>query len=213
MLNCVICDEAKGRRSVNFADRYPEVASRTIWNDGAVFTMPCIGQLSPDHFLVMPVAHRSTWRECGSEIERLDDAIGRTTALLGISAPELLVFEHGARDPRDGGCGIYHAHLHVVPVYARVDPDEILGTLKTGVALDLQGALEALTDDASYALCGHWGAEFRWAALTSPLPSQYLRRRVAETLGGGLWDWRAAGREPSLLSGLATAGMMASAEL
>lgn len=116
MSYCVICDEAEGRRSVNFTDRYPEVASRTLWNDGALFTMPCIGQLSADHFLVMPVEHRSTWRECVHEIGRLDEAIGQTAALLEISAPELLVFEHGAREPRDGGCGIYHAHLHVVPL-------------------------------------------------------------------------------------------------
>jgi len=213
MSNCVICDEAEGRRSVNFIDRYPEVASRTIWSDGAVFTMPCIGQLSADHFLVMPVEHRSTWRQCGHEIGRLDEAIRQTAALLGISAPELLVFEHGAREPRDGGCGIYHAHLHVVPLNARVDPDWILGLTESRIATGLRTALEAIPTNGSYALCGHWGGEFRWAALTSPLPSQYLRRRVAQVFGQKIWDWRAAGREPSLLSGLATAGIMTSAAL
>jgi diadenosine tetraphosphate (Ap4A) HIT family hydrolase len=213
MSNCVICDEAEGRRSVNFIERYPEVASRTVWSDGTVFSMPCIGQLSTDHFLVMPVEHRSTWRECGDEIRRLDEAIGQTSALLGISAPELLVFEHGAREPRDGGCGIYHAHLHVVPLNARVDPEWILGSTESKIATGLRSALEAMTTNGSYALCGHWGAEFRWTALTSPLPSQYLRRRVAQALGQKNWDWRAAGREPSLLSGLTTARTMTSAAL
>ena len=213
MSNCVICDEAQGRRSINFIDRYPEVVSRTVWSDGTVFTMPCIGQLSANHFLVMPVAHRSTWHECRHEIGRLEEAIGRTAALLGINAPELLVFEHGAREPRDGGCGIYHAHLHVVPVNTRLDSEGILGMTENRTASGLRTALEALTANASYALCGHWGAEFRWAALTAPLPSQYLRRRVAHALERDVWDWRAAGREPSLLSGLATAKMMTSAAL
>jgi hypothetical protein len=35
---------------------------------------------------------------------------------------------------------------------------------------------------------------------TGPLPSQYMRRILADTVGHQDWDWRAAGKEDRLLA-------------
>lgn len=206
MADCCFCEEIASGPNRNFASRYPEAASRIMWTDGKLFAMPCIGQLQPGHFLIMPVAHHATLREAAVHVDRLDErvdiAIASVSENLWIGKSRSLVFEHGARDPQDGGCGIYHAHLHVVPVSEVHDLPEALDFEFTRHGTTLADLFADEPIAGSYALAGYWGDRLGLANLPVPLPSQYMRRKIAGMLGTPQWDWRASGREPAVLTAL-----------
>lgn len=208
MVSCCFCDEVESGPNQNFAARYPEVASRILWTDGKLFAMPCIGQLQPNHFMIMPVMHSATLREAAQFIDRLDerigDAISNLLPRLGVANARSLVFEHGARDPQDGGCGIYHAHLHVVPVSEVHDLPSILNLEFTRQGRSLADVFAQQTFGDAYALAGYWGESLGLANLPGPLPSQYMRRQLSAALGITQWDWRKSGRESAVLAALSS---------
>lgn len=211
MSDCVFCDEFHAGPNKNFASRYPEIRSRILWADESLFAIPCIGQLEVGHFLVIPVQHHCTLRDTNSAVGPIGAnvaiAIEFACEALGLTNRELLVFEHGARDPQDGGCGIYHAHLHVVPVMRTFDLPTLFDLQLSDRAKTLDDALAKIAPGSSYALAGIWGEEFRYQPLATPLPSQFMRRKVANALGKDQWDWRQSWREPAMLE--ATASIMA----
>lgn len=208
MTDCIFCDEIHAGPNANFASRYPELESRILWSDGRLFAMPCIGQLQPGHFMIIPVDHHATLRDAGMALGTLDDCIAagieHVRSALGLDDSELLVFEHGARDPRDGGCGIYHAHLHVVPVARNFDIPALFGLDMPHAASCFETLFETIDQSTSYALGGIWGGGYRYQPLSVPLPSQYMRRRLAEALGREQWDWRKSWREPAILAAVSS---------
>lgn len=208
MTNCIFCDEIHAGPNANFASRYPELESRILWSDGTLFAMPCIGQLQPGHFMIIPIDHHSTFRDASTALGPLDECIAtgieHVRSALGLNGSVLLVFEHGARDPRDGGCGIYHAHLHVVPVARNFDIPALFGLAMPHAASCFETLFETIGQSASYAVGGIWGEGYRYQPLTTPLPSQYMRRRLAEALGRDQWDWRKSWREPAILAAVSS---------
>jgi diadenosine tetraphosphate (Ap4A) HIT family hydrolase len=204
MIDCIFCDEIHSGPNANFASRYPELESRIVWSDGTLFAMPCIGQLQPGHFMIIPIDHYDTLRAASATIGPLDDCIAagieHVRSVFGLGDTALLVFEHGARDPRDGGCGIYHAHLHVVPVARDFDVPTLFGLAMPHAASCFETLFETIGQSTSYALGGIWGEGYRYQPLTTPLPSQYMRRKLTAALGRSQWDWRKSWREPAMLS-------------
>lgn len=207
MTDCFFCDEIRTGRNANFASRYPEIDSRILWNDGTLFAMPCIGQLQPGHFMMIPVDHHATLRDASKVLGPLDGRIAtgieELRSTLGLDDRELLVFEHGARNPHDGGCGIYHAHLHVVPVERGFDISALFELDMPHAAPSLEALFAMAGPSGSYALGGMWGEDYRCHPLAAPLPSQYMRRKLAEALGRPQWDWRESWREPAMLAAVA----------
>lgn len=208
MKNCCFCDEIERGPNRNFAARYPEITTRIIWNDGQLFAMPCIGQLQPNHFMIVPVAHHATFREAANSIddidERVDAVISSLMPVMGANTTSWLVFEHGARDPKDGGCGIYHAHLHVVPMTKKLDLPALFGIEFNRTGKSLADVFDNQPIDDSYALAGYWGGSIALASLPKPLPSQFMRRKLSAALGMPEWDWRKSGREPAVFNVLSS---------
>jgi len=115
-----------------------------------------------------------------------------------------LFFEHGARASDSGGCGISHAHLHIVPFPAEKDPvDELIRTFPFEEVSSLF-ELKSIQCGKSYlyyeSVLGN-----KYVLYPPFIPSQYIRRLLAEALGIKKWDWRAGGREKALLTTLAHA--------
>ena len=208
MKNCVFCDEIHSGPNANFASRYPELKSRVLWSDGTLFAMPCIGQLQPGHFMIMPINHHATFRDAGAALGPLDKCIAagieHVRILLDLDACDLVVFEHGARDPCDGGCGIYHAHLHVVPIEQKLDVASVFTLQMPHAASSLEDLFKATSQSTSYALAGIWGEGYLCQQLSAPLPSQFMRRQLAKALGREQWDWRESWREPSMLAAMSS---------
>jgi hypothetical protein len=101
------------------------------------------------------------------------------------------VFEHGIRKDGSGGCGVVHAHLHVLPL-----ENDVVDRVRNRVVKDFTGALDADlpcffedVQNTSYLLFGRFSHSLVLVP-SNGVPSQYLRRSIAEEAGFGRWDWR-----------------------
>lgn len=102
--------------------------SRDFWNQPLFETanfavLPSLGSLvegwvlivPKDHFICMGALSAGLW----SELKDLTTVIA---ASLAQQYGEICAFEHGAHAPnRQVGCGVDHAHLHLVPVPTRLN--------------------------------------------------------------------------------------------
>jgi hypothetical protein len=103
-----------------------------------------------------------------------------------------IVFEHGATAVSGGGCGIHHAHLHIVPLPRAAGPAELFpeGTAETS---DLAAAWRTLRGSSHYLLIGNGDQVLTRDLIAMPgeFPSQFFRRRIAEFFAlETAWDWR-----------------------
>ncbi|EGH98001.1 HIT family protein [Pseudomonas syringae] len=199
---CVFCRELSGSRDTNFARLYPEFSSRVIAETDDLVVFPCIGQLAPGHSLVVTKVHYSNFVDAFGALPdlafQLNTILKSAHGLLGFASKDTLYFEHGAITTEDGGCGIYHAHLHVVPQAGGIK----VGSLSGNDTQNFESFIEAyfsISSDKPYALIGSEQSGFNTESLNIAIPSQTIRRKVASELGCPVWDWREAAQETGMV--------------
>lgn len=189
---CDFCDEFAG--GDDNAWRHLAEEDRVVLATDRFRVVPSLGQIGRAHLLVIPAAHVRGLSEldCNAQAEAEDLIRGVTSALLR-SMGEAVAFEHGTVGPTPGatGCGIVHAHLHVValPGETELSPPTS-GSLGPWKALPESGWIKLLPKDSDYVtlsrpahgLHGFWRAD--------RLPSQFMRRWLAGELAQRQWDWR-----------------------
>jgi diadenosine tetraphosphate (Ap4A) HIT family hydrolase len=197
---CEFCDEFCGGGQNSFATRYLDVLEdRTVLETDHVKVLPSLGHFVKGYLLLVPKPHYCTLADAPRNVIREVEETKRTLIrhLSALYGPYVF-FEHGARALDAGGCGIYHAHLHALPLSV----DEVLAKLKGQFPYRPIGSLLGLksaTSSKSYLYCENSRAQSRLFFPTS-LPSQFMRRLIAEAAGIPQWDWRQSGREDALLA-------------
>jgi diadenosine tetraphosphate (Ap4A) HIT family hydrolase len=203
--DCDFCDEFSGGSSNAFRARYGQsVQDRVILATESFRVFPSIGQLVEGYLLIAPVAHYRALDEMPTQVfDQLSTVRESVRAAMSKTYGPSLSFEHGAREPVNGGCGVYHAHLHVVPFPTLRDP---VAELKNRFPCKLLPQLKdiaTVTHGTSPYLLYEDLESNSYAFFVGNLSSQYMRRLLAEILGQSDWDWRAAGREQRLFDALA----------
>lgn len=161
--------------------------------------IPTVSPLRLGHLLVVPEKHHCSISqlnpvERGRVVEVVRALAGRFSS--GEQTP--LVFEHGLGQGSIGGCGISHAHLHVLPA----TPSEIRGareglssTFSTVNAGGLDEAWSTLDSTTAYGLLGDPDDVLM---TTADLASQSLRKCVAAAIGSQAWNWRELSDWPTM---------------
>ena len=192
MESCEFCVATKNEgKSPKFSDIYPNL-SRIVAETDSFVAMPTIGQLFFGSLLVLPRTHIETSAKL--EQKQKNELIlflnSLTKILQKIGNP--VCFEHGALACTGGGCGVYHAHLHLVPLPRRIKPEVIFPEF-TERSSDISVALNQLNHCDEYLLFGD-GTEFVYAPvekLSFRPQSQFFRKRLADFFGlAESWDWR-----------------------
>jgi diadenosine tetraphosphate (Ap4A) HIT family hydrolase len=199
-MRCDFCDEFDGGHRNAFASRYGHNLRRGLFETEQFRVVPSLGQIVEGHVLVVPVSHVCALADLSSsELRALEVMRPRVRSVMGTAYSNCIFFEHGVRGEGAGGCGIDHAHMHAVPVAA----DGVLEKLQQefgGNRVDsIQGIKYALPAGSSYLFFEDVNGD-RFVFPVSNLPSQFLRKLVAESIGKSNWDWRACGYEPELIS-------------
>ena len=100
-------------------------------------------------------------------------------------------FEHGIGKGQQGGCGVSHAHLHLLPL-ARREVEECVERISRDFALEAFGRLDRFLactpSDSSYIALGT--RDLAWGFYTEDVPSQFVRRAIAQVVGSNAFDWR-----------------------
>ncbi len=155
--------------------------------DAPFATVPSRGAIVPGWLLVLPrrpVINVATLG--GDERVALLQQARHISARLDVgSASQMVFFEHGpVRPGTSAGCGVDHAHLHVVPLGF-----DLLDVLPEGMGWETVPSLDpwAVLGRRDYLLAGDGD---RWLACEPAAPrSQFFRRLIAEHAGhGASWD-------------------------
>jgi ATP adenylyltransferase len=165
--------------------------------------VPSVGALIPGWLLVVPKRHVLSFGVLDARIRgRLSSQAEMIAEQWQVSAGPLTWFEHGpAEDRGTAGCGIDHAHLHLVPA---VGLDLLAGARELFPWL----AFEEVSGLAAAALPVSRGLSYlylrtdngrSWLAASRDVPSQAFRRVIAHQQGrADEYDWKAFPRYDSL---------------
>jgi diadenosine tetraphosphate (Ap4A) HIT family hydrolase len=199
--DCCFCEELRTGWSADLSARYGDAAvDRAVWQSADFAAVPSLGQLAYGHMLVLPRAHTNSFAQA-ADPDRRRDALASVVDVLEATFGPCVSFEHGTDDgATTGGCGIVHAHVHLVPVYGA-----------SPRALPVAPGLRWRASDRDHwheSGLGRHGRGYLFVQLPScrafigdaqGVPSQFLRRWAAEWLQNDQWDWRTAGREDQVL--------------
>jgi diadenosine tetraphosphate (Ap4A) HIT family hydrolase len=200
--NCEFCDEFTGGLSNAFYARYKSCPkTRFVLSTDNFHAFPSIGQLFDGYLLIAPKMHYASLDEMPRVLwPEFEGVYQQVRAALSNLYGPCISYEHGARQPSGGGCGIYHAHLHATPLAGISDP---VDALKLSFPYTELGRLSEISERtvnvASYLFYQDLDARL-YLFDTGPLPSQYMRKLLADALGDQDWNWRKAGREERLLA-------------
>jgi diadenosine tetraphosphate (Ap4A) HIT family hydrolase len=201
---CDFCDEFSGGNQNAFTRIYaPVPKSRALFESENFVLVPSLGAIAEGHVLIIPKRHYTALADMPHrQIRELSELSERVRQIVFQSYGPSLLFEHGVRSQGSGGCGIDHAHLHTVPFSHSADPFEILEKKYPFKAVSSIAELNyKAPPNCSYLyyeeVCGR-----SWIFDVDYMPSQYVRKLLAESIGSQSWDWRNCGREPALLAAL-----------
>lgn len=198
MFKCELCAEIAGLPS-RFASIYREDDwGRIILTSENFVVLPSIGQLGEGHLMIVSKAHHTAVAQLDIRSrEELVVVSNRVrTWMQSRIAQHVVLFENG--DPAGNGrmgCTISHLHVHLVASNRPMTGLQMAFGLLGAECIRGLDALPRLRD--AYSCIEFASAE--GLLVRRRLPSQTLRKVVADQLGSKRWDWRLAGQEQQLL--------------
>lgn len=152
---------------------------------------PTLGPLHPGHLLLLPRHHVTSFVEIGASKWAATSRVAREARnqLANYWRRHIVVFEHGVGQS-GGGCGVDHAHLHLVPA-SKAPNLSPLGYLAWSRTTDTRWLADAFPMRDGYFYVSLSPTEHYLASVQSP-ESQTLRRWLAEETGVAEWDWRSS---------------------
>lgn len=201
-MQCDFCDELSGIDTV-----YNEIygnKDRFVFETKNFFVFPCMGQLREGHLLIVSKHHINAMSMLGQEaLAELDKLI----LLVGEFYKSkydmnMLCFEHGVScdDGGNGGCGIYHMHLHILPLEDDVFTKilyrvENQGTNKAHSMGNLIDLRHCVKEKETYIFLEQMNKQQKKQMYTitnqeNYFESQYMRRVISEIFGKKEWNWR-----------------------
>lgn len=159
--------------------------------------IPSLGSLVEGWVLVVPRTHVLSLAEVArGDQHRFSHFVDRVRALMGATYGRWVEFEHGPGGlGRLAGCGVDHAHLHLVPVdvdlrEAARGLDPTVDSLRwTSAEWPWSGPAASGTD---YLYVRDVDGS-SWLAHGRQIPSQLFRRVIARHVGSASWDWKDPG--------------------
>lgn len=206
MNQCEFCREFEGH-SPRLEGVYGTLLStRIILKTDRFVVLPTLGQIFAGSLLILPIDHMDTFAQltfdAKNELEELISNVVKRVSQYG----HPIIFEHGATESTGGGCGIYHAHLHLVPAPEATMASTLFPEHQSRTT-DIFSAWNKMRSASEYLLMSA-GGETLYSDLsktTDNYPSQFFRRRITEHFHlSAPWDWRAYTKvEPALLATIA----------
>jgi ATP adenylyltransferase len=161
------------------------------------FAIPSYGALVEGWLLLVSTRHIHALSEL-SEEEWSDFDCLREAAIARVENHygPTVSFEHGAAGSgRMAGCGVDHAHMHIVPI--QTDLRSAIAAISHDVGtFAWQAAKCRPTNEGASDYIWLADATGTWITESQGLPSQVVRRAIANQLGEATWDWKLDHRMP-----------------
>jgi diadenosine tetraphosphate (Ap4A) HIT family hydrolase len=126
---------SENRFSDTFSSPSPRIENQPLWRGEHVVVLPTLGMVVPNWFLIVPEIHTLNFaQQADATRNELSALAASIFDAVSVSGDELLIFEHGAQRTGSAvGCGLDHAHLHVV-----VGASALVSTVWSAMESDLR---------------------------------------------------------------------------
>lgn len=191
--SCRFCDVAQREQLIRSSEHTSVFPSLGAFVDGWVLVVP------REHVVATSELRDAQWRDLA---EQLDVANSAVRDRFGST----VFFEHGAAGVnRTAGCGVDHAHLHVVPWVGNLRDQIAAVPGLEGFVWHRAGDRPQSRDTEDYIWISD--ATGAWITYATELPSQVVRQAMSRALGLEWWDWKSdyrLDRAAATLAGLRT---------
>lgn len=200
---CCFCAELANKTTTDFFRIYQgNPYNRLIAQTDDFVILPTIGQLTEGYLLIVTKKHYPSMGHLTvRQLNELKELKQKISTIVSLVYGEPIFFEHGTATEGVGGCGVYHAHLHVVPVAESIDLLEGSRFLKGYKIETLEPLIDKINSGKSYLFYEDQRA-VKHIFDGEGIPSQFFRQILAKKLGKINWDWRNFGKEEEMLSTL-----------
>lgn len=191
---CEFCDEFKSFPDSRIGKIYGKegLRSRIVDSTGNFAAIPTIGPIIPNSYLVLPFQHYETFARIPSSL--YDESLQLINQVERKIGKKCILFEHGAQKCTNSGCGIYHAHIHIVPILSDFSHSEIVGEHAL-IGSNFADAMHTLSCAANYVLYRNNNGFFffneygidRQEIFTSQFFRKWLHKRFSSSKS---WNWR-----------------------
>lgn len=201
---CSICDELNCSGATRLSNALGDggISNAVLLVSENFSVIPSVGPLVCGHSLVVTRRHTSNiianLRQ--PELDELRCLCGQFLQRLAAVTPSeihVLCFEHGSRcESQNQLCSTSHGHLHLVPLREEQLTAVLAALYSPSLAFNnFEEVRDALTPLYEYivAFSLRMGcSDMRGVVLNATnIPSQYVRRVIADQLGIACWDWKA----------------------
>jgi len=113
-LECEFCKEFIDFELSRVGKIYKDYDSRIIYETDDFIVIPTVGQIVPGSLLLLTKQHYETFAELPKSFQnQLGDVMASVQDHMKVKT---VLFEHGARKKTNASCGVFHAHIHFVPI-------------------------------------------------------------------------------------------------
>lgn len=176
------------------AGRYKNEIDRPIVESADYFAVSSIGGFVPGWTLVFPKEHK--FNMSGDyRNPSLHEFLRKVTAVVSKEYGRCVHFEHGAaKMDSQTGCGVNHAHFHIVPFSKSIETLATVHQAEYGWKNVLAGDIENRCNGTEYLFCGDGLGAAELTGLLSILDnseSQFFRKLIASAIGlDSLYDYK-----------------------
>lgn len=169
------------------------IESFLLYKTDNFVVVPDIAPLTEGHMLIIPINHIMC---CGDAIQKYPEEFielkSLITRALKMAYGSCIFFEHGAVHNLRAGNSIDHAHLHCLPATVDIlnNDNNSKKWQKLDSFLDLRTISSQNTAYLFFENASGIQSIHKLESPQPPLPSQYLRKAIAEKLGIVQWNWR-----------------------
>ena len=182
MNNCPFCLEFSQNKSLPvFKEICYPYDNRVLYDTGKSVIIPTIGCIIPNYLLIVPKKHVHSLSSLDADY--ISD-VESVSNLLESKFENCTFFEHGSSNERSAGTSIKHVHLHFLPI-------DIDLKKYTPEFTYFEKSFKEIKKIKGEYLSIRYKRTSYFTQVTDALPSQYLRRIFAKTMGiEDLYNWR-----------------------
>lgn len=191
---CEFCTEFLESSQSPFIQIYQgSLKSRIVYSTQNFVALPSIGQFVDNYLLLLPKKHYESLSELSvPELIELSETFNYLKSYLS-QYGDVIAFEHGAKSISGGGCGVYHAHLHIIPLQSSIN---LFSFFKQKLIFfdSLTEAFSSLSNSDQYIVVINADNTIGTVNMTdnsNAYPSQFMRKNICNALNINMpWNWR-----------------------
>lgn len=193
--DCDFCKEIEHKSEYKFKQIYGDINSRIVGEDNLFVVLPTLGQLFRYSLLVLPKKHIETMAELTpDELVQLEHLLAKIKNVLS-DYGYVISFEHGAKKTTGGSCGIYHAHIHILPIPDDLNLSKFFYKENNIQQFSkLSQCYKSLNGSSQYLMVTNDDGQIYAIDISQNAilyPSQFFRRKIVDYYQlDKSWDWR-----------------------